>query len=124
MRAKQIDFHAVEPHQRAIDARLKNWAQWLRGGNAPACSPMFRLAPPPPRVRRDMLADAEPLNRPDAVKVAVAVQALPTRHRAAVNWAYVKPVSPAKACRSIGATMEELAQLLRDGRQMLINRDV
>lgn len=117
---EQIDFHQVEPHQREIDKRLQNWGKWCNGGSAPAVSPMFRMVPPPPRVR----ADEKPLSvdSADACKMAKAVAVLPASHRAAVNWAYVKPTAPAKACRALGTTMAGLALLLRDGRQMLINR--
>lgn len=119
---QQIDFHQVEPHQREIDQRLLNWGKWCNGGDAPAVSPMFRMCPPPPRVRADVKPTT--VDSGDACKIAKAVSALPAPHRAAVNWAYVKPTTPLKACRALGTTMAGLALLLRDGRQMLINRDV
>lgn len=123
MKVKPVDFHAVEPHQRAIDARLRNWGRWCNGSTAPLTSPMFRMTPPPPRVRGEMAyASADSVDRMDAAQVAKAVAALPERHRAAINWSYVKPVSPARACKAIGTTMDGLALLVRDGRQMLINR--
>ena len=125
MAVSRVDFHKVEPHQRAIDSRLKNWGKWCNGTTAPMTSPMFRMAPPPPRVRGDMAyASADSVDRMDAMRVAKAVAALPAPHRAAVNWSYVKPVSPKRACQAIGTSMEGLAMLLRDGRQMLINREV
>lgn len=125
MKTKSIDFHVVEEHQRVIDARLRNWGRWCNGSTAPMTSPMFRMTPPPPRVRGDLAYQAaDSVDRMDAQKVAKAVAALPSSHRAAVNWCYVKPVSPKRACQAIGTSMDGLAQYLRDGRQMLINRDV
>lgn len=124
MKVKAIDFHAVEPHQREIDARLSNWARWCNGSTASLTSPMFRMAPPPPRVRGDMAYSSVHVDRMDAQKVAKAVAALPEAHRAAINWNYVKPVSPARACKAIGTSMEGLALLVRDGRQILLNRAV
>lgn len=117
-----IDFHFVEEHQRPIDARLKNWAIWCNGSGAPATSPMFRLIPACREVRGDVNAGLSTVDRMDAALLAKAVATLPAPHRSALNWAYVKPVNPRRACRDLGTTMEGLALLLRDGRQMLINR--
>ena len=123
MRVKAIDFHAVEQHQRGIDARLANWARWCKGSTATMTSPMFRMTPPPPRVRADMHYQmADQVDRMDAQKIAKAVAALPQSNRSALSWHYVKPVSPKRACQALGVGMEGLAQLVRDGRQMLINR--
>lgn len=123
MKTKPVDFHAVEPHQRALDVRLCNWGRWCNGTSVSLTSPMFRMTPPPPRVRGELAYSAgQPVDRMDAAEVAKAVAALPGPHRSALNWSYVKPVSPRRACQAIGTTLEGLAQLLRDGRQMLINR--
>lgn len=123
MKVKTIDFHAVEPHQREMDRRLENWGRWCNGSYAPLTSPMFRMTPPPPRVRGEMAyQSADSVDRMDAQAIAKAVAQLPEKHRAAINWHYVKPVSPKRACQSIGVGMDGLAELVRDGRQMLINR--
>jgi DNA-directed RNA polymerase specialized sigma24 family protein len=60
----------------------------------------------------------------DAQRVAKAVALLPEPHRLGLSWYYVRPTSPAKACRQLGTTMAGLAQFVRDGRQMLINRRI
>lgn len=118
-----IDFHAVPPHQREIDGRLRNWGIWCNSKQAASSSPMFRLASAPVAVKRDALARAgNTLDRTDAIRIAQAVTALPEKHAAALNWCYVKPVSPRRAAESIGVSMENLAALLTEGRQMLINR--
>lgn len=125
MKTKAIDFHHVEPHQREIDRRLANWAAWCNGSwGAPATSPMFRLTPPPPRVRGEVAYTAQIVDKQDAAKIATAVFALPEQHRKAIHWAYVRPTSPLKACKVLATTMAGLALYLRDGRQMLINRAV
>ena len=46
----------------------------------------------------------------------------PVKHRAAINWCYVAPVNPRRACQDIGVSMQGLSDLLTDGRQMLVNR--
>ncbi len=125
MATKSIDFHTVEEHQREIDQRLHNWGRWCKGSNVPMTSPMFRMTPPPPRVRADMAYQTvDSVDRMDAMRMAKAVVALPDKHRSAVNWAYVKPVNPHRAAQAIGVSLDDLALLLRDGRQMLINRKV
>jgi hypothetical protein len=122
MRGAPVDFHAVEPHQRAIDVRLRNWGRWCNGTSGSESSPMFRMVPPPPRVRGDGACYADTVDRKDAERIAEALAELPAPHRAAINWCYAKPVNPKRACEAIGTTMEGLAQFVRDGRQMLINR--
>lgn len=118
-----IDFHAVPAHQREIDGRLRNWGIWCNSRQAASSSPMFRLASAPIAVRRDANARAgNTLDRTDAIRMAQAVTALPEKHAGALNWCYVKPVSPRKACEAIGVSMEGLAALLDEGRQMLVNR--
>ena len=125
MKTNAVDFHAVEEHQRAIDARLQNWSRWCRGGAYPAVSPMFRMVPPPPRVRGDIQSyGREQVDPKDAALIAKGVAALPLKNRLAVQWCYVKPVSPRRICQEIGSSMEGLMQYLRDGRQMMINRKV
>lgn len=123
MRTREhIDFHAVEPHQHDIDSRLRNWAKWCNGTGSPATSPMFRMVPPPPRVRGEIAYGSDSVDRMDAQKIAKEVAGLPEKHRHAINWHYVKPVSPQRACRGLGCSMGALYQFVRDGRQMLINR--
>ena len=118
-----VDFHTVDPHQRQIDARLANWAAWCNcSWGAPASCPMFRMVPPPPRVRGEIAYGARIVDKMDAAKIAKAVFGLPEKHRKAIHWAYVRPVGPEKKRKELGVTMEGLYQLLSDGRQMLMNQ--
>lgn len=119
-----IDFHAVEEKHLAIHQRLLNWALWCNGSGAPSTSPMFRLYIASARARSHdgITYGASSVDKMDAAKIAKAVAALPEHHRHAVNWCYVKPIAPIRAARAIGVSLDGLALLLRDGRQMLINR--
>ena len=117
-----IDFHTVLPHHHDIDGRLRNWGIWCNSTKAASTAPMFRLAVATISTRREQQAQPNGIDRSDAVVIARAVTALPERHAGAINWCYVKPVSPRRAAESIGVSIEGLAQLLHDGRQMLINR--
>lgn len=121
-RGPQIDFDIVPPDQYAIDARLRNWGTWCNGTPVASSSPMFRLSQSTARAREGVASSINGVDRTDAVRIARAVTSLPPTHARALNWCYVKPVNPRSACASFGTTMEGLATLLDDGRQMLINR--
>jgi hypothetical protein len=120
-----IDFHAVEEKHFPIHERLLNWARWCNGSGSPATSPMFRLFVASARAKSGdgvAFSSSGSVDTHDAHLIAKAVSMLPDPHRAAVNWCYIKPTSPRRAASSIGTTLEGLALLLRDGRQMLVNR--
>lgn len=120
MKTRAVDFHHVEEHQRAIDARLLNWAAWVRPRAQSWCSPMFRQAQsnsrqwhaPEPKAALDLIG---------AQAMEKAVSKLPEKHRDAIRWHYVYNSAPHKMCRHLGVSLDGLAQLVRDARQMLMN---
>lgn len=124
MAVKQsIDFHRVAPEHAEIHARLENWAKWCNGSGAPSISPMFRMYRSPARARgAEHTWAADAVNGADGARVARFVGLLPEKHRRALNWSYLKPINPRRAASEIGTTLEGLAQLVRDARQMLVNR--
>lgn len=116
-----VDFSRVEDKHRAIHDRLVNWARWCRatGGNR-GLHPMFRGYKSPQHWEAiDIPTQVDSL---DAVKLEKAVAQLPEKHRFAVRWCYVYGTSPTKACQQAATSKEGLADLIRNGRQMLINR--
>lgn len=121
MKTKTVDFHHVDPHQKDVDAKLMNWASWVRPRSPNWVSPMFRQAQSnsrqwhTPEIRQtcDVIG---------AQAMEKAVAYLPESQRTAIRWHYVYPVSPAKACRALGVSMNGLAGLVRQGREVLINR--
>lgn len=117
-----IDFHQVETHQRGIDARLANWACWCHGPAANRISPMFRLYRS--SNARGECHVSEGIDSLDAARIAKGVAALPAPHRIAISWCYIVRTAPRRACQQLGVSMEGLAVYIRDGRQMLINREV
>jgi len=122
-----VDFNAVPEAHRQIDARLVNWGRWCHGPMRRDVSPMFRGMPREPQLRQPGDIAPELMDPMDAVKLAKAVAGLPEKHRAALNWCYVmdprsKEASPGRACKKLGTSLQGLADLLRDARQMLINR--
>lgn len=123
----EIDFHRVEEHQQGIHTRLLNWARWCHGrdGQSGACSPMWNLSHTPPGARAEYaMSTPSPVDKMDAQAMAKGVAALPSMHRALVQWAYVKPIAPRRVAKELGLSFAGMYQLLRDGRQMLINRGV
>jgi DNA-directed RNA polymerase specialized sigma24 family protein len=124
---RYVDFAAVPPSQWAIHDRLENWARWCRGrpgrDNAPA-SPMFALYRSTDAKRAYGDETTVPIDKLDAAVIAKAVAVLPDKNRRALHWSYVHPFRPSAMARELGVGLDGLAHLVRDGRQMLINRGV
>ena len=115
-----VDFSRVEEKHRAIHDRLVNWARWCVGRGGRGMHPMFRGYKSPQHW--EAIPPSQPIDSLDAADVEKAVQGLPEPHRFAVRWCYVYGSSPRKACQQAGVSKEGLALLIRDGRQMLVNR--
>ena len=122
MRRDFIDFFYVEAHQLDIHRRLENWARtvevWRASGKphpmwAKARSNSRQWHEPEPRPPTDTL---------DGHKIEKAVSALPEPHRDALRWNYVHKGGPLHQARKQGVTKDGLARLVKDARQMLINR--
>ena len=118
-----IDLNHVHPLHDAIDARLTEWARWVRNKPAAwAMQPMFRLYRAPKQWESDLQIRIE-INTLAAHEIERAVSFLPDKHRTAIRWAYVFAHVPVgKVQRELGATREALAGLIHDGRSMLVNR--
>lgn len=123
MRVQSPDFHYVAPEHKAIDDRLTNWADYVRVKFPSWVSPIWKLGRSggrqwhQPEFRRacDTL---------DGHAMEKAVSGLPHLHRDVLRWAYVHRTGEIQFRRRHGLTREGLAQLLHDGRCMLINRRV
>lgn len=122
MMREAVDFHLVPDHQIKMHERLLNWARAQRNSSGNATAPMFRQYR-----SSDQWATPSasmPVDQRDAARINKGWQQLPMNHRAAIRWHYISPGSPTKACKAIGCTMADLARLVVDGRQMLLNRNV
>lgn len=118
-----IDFHQVEEKHLSIHTRLLNWALWCNGTGGATTSPMFRLYRAPARARGAEHAwSSVAVDGMDAQRIAKAITHLPETHRRALHWCYIKPINPKRAAAEQGTTLAGLALLVRDGRQMLVNR--
>lgn len=114
-----VDFAEVRPEHHAIDERLRNWSRWANGTLKATCAPMFRLYRSSARGRED-----EPgmivVDKDDARRINHAVAWLPEQHRKALQWAYVRPVSPARACREMQLSYAGLSAMLHAARDLLV----
>lgn len=121
-RVNLVNLHAVESHQRAIDARLANWARWVRPSRQSWICPMFRQYRSKAwQWERPPVKD--PIDTLDAMIMEKAVCALPEKHRQSIQWAYYAPFIPvARVLRYLGVNDEALFVLICDSRQILINR--
>lgn len=115
-----VDFNHVDEKHAAVHQRLEEWAIWVRPRGSSWVQPMFRQfrsaetwVAPEARITVDPLI---------AQATEKAVTALPADHRSSIQWCYVFRTNPRKACQLIGVSPAGLAELIRDGRQMLINR--
>lgn len=127
MKRENIDWHVVPERQLVIHERLLNWGRWCHGPIGHDVSPMFRLyrstdANQGDGMRYGMRSTPNPVDTHDAARIAKAVGFLPEPHRLSLQWYYVKPVSPRKACQAIATNMAGLARYVTDARNMLVNR--
>ena len=117
-----VDFNVVEPHHKEIDKRLINWGRSCYSGFGGGAIGMFKWVKP--SQTWDEIETRIPIDRHDAMLIANGVAALPGPHGQALNWCYVQRTAPKHGCILCSTNMGGLAQLLRDGRTMLINRGV
>lgn len=120
MPRQAVDFGYVEEKHRGIHMRLEEWAIWVKPRRHSAIHPMFRqYRSPETWIAPEAKRSVDPLVAQATEK---AVTSLPETHRAAVQWCYVFRTHPRRMCQALGVRPEELGKLIRDGRQMLINR--
>lgn len=117
------DFHFIPPEHRAIDARLSNWADYVRVKSPSWVSPIWKLGKsngrqwhtPEFRPACDVL---------DGHEIEKGVRDLPPIHMKAMRWFYVYRYSEREFRKQSGLTRDGLVLVLKDARQMLINRRV
>lgn len=124
-----VDFASVPPSQWKIHDRLGNWARSVHGASGERqrikTSPMFGLYRSTEAKRAYGSETSIPIDHSDAVRIQAGIIALPDKHRRALNWLYPDGgKNPTQAARVLAVTLERLAELVSDARQMLINRKV
>lgn len=117
------DFHYIPEGHRVIDQRLDNWSRWVQVRPQAWVGPIWKLGKSNGRQWH------EPEFRPmcdtlDGHVIEKAVLDLPSLHCAALRWFYVYRYGEQKFRKNSGLTRDGLVQVLKDARQMLINRRV
>lgn len=121
----QVDFNKVPPSQWAIHDRLQEWARWTHSRTNDTAAPMFRLHRSDGWSQREYGTETVvPVDMDAALRTAKGVARLPEKHRLAVNWCYLSGKGAAHKARELAVSLQGLADLIRDGRQMLINWEV
>jgi hypothetical protein len=123
-----VDFAAVPPSQWAIHDRLENWARWCRGSQKQVGvvgSPMFSLFRSTEAKRVYGTETAVPIDKDDALKIHFAIvnPTFDPQARRALQWNYLRPRNPSGAAKELGVELEGLRDLVRKGREMLIQRN-
>lgn len=119
-----VDYQRVQPEHVAIHERLQNWRRWLSSKNVAWTShPMWKHL----KAKEEFLARERgeyhiPPDFQDAHAMEKAVSMLPEKHRFAIRWWYVYSGNPLRVARQAAVSKERLAELVKEGRQMLINR--
>lgn len=126
-----VDFSAVSPSQWAMHDRLENWARWCNGGSGEtarteSASPMFSLYRSSDAKRAYGEETAVPIDKDDALKIHFGIvhPTFSPQCRRALQWCYLKPRNPSGQAREQGVSVEGLRDLVREGRQLLIDRGV
>lgn len=119
-----VDFGYVKPAHQKVDEWLVNWARWSMNRQGSGVSPMFRQYRSTDANQVYGSLSEVPVDALKAADAQKAVSALPTRHRLAISWCYIKRSNPRSAAQSLGESLAGLADLIHDGRQMLVNRKV
>lgn len=124
MKRDFTDYFVVEDHQLAIHSRLENWARtvgvWRVSGKQ---HPMWAKSQSNTRQWHEPDLNG-PTDTLDGHSMEKAVAQLPIPNRDALRWSYVWCSGPLHMARKLGVTKDGLLKLVRDGRQMLINRRV
>lgn len=121
VKAQFVDFAEVAKEHREIHERLENWASWVMPRQPHWIHPMWRFTKSnafqwhPPEIRKTC-------DTKDAALLEKAVYQLPSPECFAVRWCYVYRTTPSRACRIAATNHQGLMDLIKRGRQMLINR--
>jgi hypothetical protein len=122
MKRDLVDFFVIEDHQIPIHRLLENWSLWVRVARESGRQhPMWAKSQSNARQWHEPEL-REPVNLLEAQAMEKAVGLLPLAHRDAIRWNYVWRSGPLHMARRLGVTKDGLMLLVRDGRQMLINR--
>ena len=122
-----VDFASVPGHQWDMHQRLLNWATASRDipmSMQVKCAPGFDLYRSSDARREYGAETLTVVDQRDAQRVQAGVRALEeSKHRPAIQWYYLKNGrNPAGQATHLRLTLQELADVVRQARQSLIDR--
>lgn len=123
MKREAIDFFLVADRHLVIHDRLTNWARYVAVRQIQHQASIWRMGKSNGRQWHQPELSV-PVNQLDGHKMEKAVADLPDMHRDALRWSYVYRINPSHMRRYLGVTDAGLYQLVKDGRNMLVNRAV
>jgi hypothetical protein len=118
------DFFVIQIGHEVIHDRLTNWARYVEVKRPRWIAPIWKLGKSNGRQwhQPEIRPQADPL---DGAQIEKAVGMLPEPNRDALRWFYVYPsIGPHKMRRYLACTDAGLMELIRVGRQMLVNRRI
>lgn len=133
-----VEYDIVPDHQLRIHGLLIQWARWVKPrSHGWHVSPMFKQYRSKAWQWHEPVVQS-PINVPEALEMEKAVSLLPEKERAAIRWYYYYSsqvpsqkaradgyeVTPPGMARILGVSKQGLADLVRIGRTMLMNRGV
>jgi hypothetical protein len=121
MRRDLPDFFLIAESQQAIHMRLENWARYVAVRHPNWISPMWKQGKSNGRQWHAPEVKAE-VDTLDGHALEKAVSGLPWAHRDSLRWFYVHKTNPHWPRKALGVTDGGLQDLVKAGRQMLINR--
>ena len=118
-----VDFHHVLDRHAGIHLKLEEWRRYVKVRKSAGWlnHPMWKNALSSrqwdvnPHIRN-------PINTIRALLTEKTVSALPDKHRDAIRWMYVYEGDPLGMARYLGVSKQGLADLVFEGRVMLLNR--
>lgn len=120
-KVKPVDYFYLPDHHQAVDARLQEWARWVRVRSFNwQTHPMWRNTTSNWR-QWHQPEISDPVNTLAAMEVEKAVSKLPSKHRDALRWAYVFKGNPVAMARNLAVSKDGLMDLINNGRTMLKN---
>lgn len=138
-REEWVDFFMVRDEHRGVDQRLQAWARWVRvRPHGWQVQPMFRQYRPEAwEARENRRTPTAAVNTLEAVDMEKALSNLPDKHKDALRWVYLWstvtasearmngwPYTVSDIRRHLGATKQDLGELIARGRTMLVNSGV
>ena len=116
-----IDFDRIPERQNDIHMQLAYWGRWCKPDNRTwMTSPMFRQYRSHawqwevPEIRFEG-------NPHDHFRIEKIVASLPSKHRDALRWYYVKASNPTKMANDLAVTRARLAEIVIEARDMVAN---